>query len=82
MELVVNPTLEIEPDPIKRNYFTSHGLLNSNYKSIVIENFCKSTKKSVFGIRQRLKSGQFNSVKHTAVILKLSVFVMALVAIF
>lgn len=82
MELVVNTTLEFEPEPIKVNHFTTNGLLNSNYKSLVNQNFCKSTKKSVFGIRQRLKASQFNMVNHTAVILKLSVFAIALVALF
>ena len=82
MELVVNTTLEIEPEPKKKFYFKAHGLLNSNYKSIVKENFCKSTKKSVFGIRQRIKSAQFNSVNHTGVFLKLSVFALTLIALF
>jgi len=82
MELVVNPTLEIVPEPISVIHFTTQGLLNSNYKSLVKKNFSISTKKSVFGIRQRLKASQFNMVDHTAVILKLSVFAIVLVALF
>jgi hypothetical protein len=82
MELVVNQTLETVPEPIVELHYTTNGLLNSNYKSIVKQNFRKSTTKSVFGIRQRLKSSQFNMVNHAGVILKLSVFAMVLVAIF
>jgi len=82
MELVVNPTLEFEPEPIKINHFTTNGLLNSKYKALVKKNFKSSTKKSVFGIRQRLKASQFNMVNHTAAILKLSLFAIALIAMF
>ncbi len=82
MELVLNQELETELESINVRHFTSHGLLNSNYKSVVKQNFKKSTTKSVFGIRQRLKSSQFNMINHTAVILKLSVFAVVLVALF
>ena len=82
MELVVNQKLEFVSEPIEVPHFTTRGLLNSNYKSLVKQNFRQSTTKSVFGIRQRLKSSQFNMVNHTAVILKLSVFAIALIALF
>ncbi|MBO6878958.1 hypothetical protein [Winogradskyella sp.] len=82
MELVLNQKLETVPEPIEVSHFTTNGLLNSNYKSIVKENFSKSTTKSVFGIRQRIKSSQLRKVNHTAVILKLSVFAIALIALF
>lgn len=82
MELVLNQKLETLPEPIAVSHFTTNGLLNSNYKSIVKNNYSKSTTKSVFGIRQRLKSSQLRMVNHTAIILKLSVFAIALVAIF
>jgi len=82
MELSLNSTLEFVPEPIEGSHFTTNGLLNSNYKSIVKRNYYTSTKKSIFGIRQRLKSSQFNMVNHTAVILKLSVFAIALIALF
>ena len=82
MELVVNQKLEFVPEPTVVPHFTTQGLLNSNYKSVVKHSFSKSTTKSVFGIRQRLKSSQLNMVNHTAVILKLSVFAIALVALF
>ena len=82
MELVVNQTLEFVPEPTAVSYLSNQGILNSNYKAVVKQNFSKSTTKSVFGIRQRLKSSQLNMVNHTAVILKLSVFAMVLVALF
>jgi len=82
MELVVNQKLVIESEPTQLSHFTTQGLLNSNYKSIVKQNYSKSTTRSVFGIRQRLKSSQLNMVNHTAVILKLSVFAIALIALF
>lgn len=82
MELVLNQELESVPEPIVVSHYTTTGLLNSNYKSIVKHNFSKSTTKSIFGIRQRIKSSQFSKVDHVAAILKLSVFVIALIAIF
>ena len=82
MELVLNQELKSIPEPIEVSHFTTNGLLNSNYKSVVKQNFSKSTTKSVFGIRQRLKSSQFNMVNHTAVILKLSAFAIVLIALF
>ena len=82
MELVVNQELEFLPEPIQLTQFTNNGLLNSNYKSIVKQNFSQSTIKSIFSIRQHLKSSQINTVNHTAVILKLSVFAIVLIALF
>ena len=82
MELLINQDLGIIPEPIEVSNFTAQGLLNSNYKSVVKQNFSKVTTTSVFGIRQRIKSSQFYRVNHTAVILKLSVFAMALIALF
>ncbi len=82
MELVVNQKLECLPEPAEVSHFTTQGLLNSNYKSVVKQNFSTSTTKSIFGIRQRLKSSQLNAVNHTAVILKLSVFAIFLIALF
>ncbi|MBC2844526.1 hypothetical protein [Winogradskyella flava] len=82
MELVLNQKLESVPEPVAVSHYTTNGLLNSNYKSIVKQNFSESTTKSVFGIRQRIKSSQLRMVNHTSVILKLSVFAIALVAMF
>lgn len=79
MELVLN-TFETEPLPEPRETFiyTNEPLLNSNYKAAVEQNFIKSSKPSVFGMRQRLKFKQFNNVNAIGVILKLSVFVTVL----
>ncbi|WP_339754520.1 hypothetical protein [uncultured Winogradskyella sp.] len=82
MELAVNTTLESVPEPTEGFHFTTQGLLNSNYKSVVKHNFSASTTKSVFGIRQRIKSSQLNAANYTVVILKLSVFAIALVTLF
>lgn len=82
MELVLNQELEFVSEPSEVSYLTTNGLLTSNYKSIVKQSFNNSSTKSVFGIRQRLKAFQFNMVNHTAVILKLSVFAIALIALF
>ena len=49
MELVLHQNLETLPEPIAVNHFTTQGLLNSNYKSVVKQNFSKSTRKSIFG---------------------------------
>ena len=82
MELSINQALEFVPEPIVVSHFTTNGLLNSNYKSIVKKNFKKSSSKSVFGIRQRIKAAQFRSINHIAAILKLSVFAIVLIALF
>ncbi|TCK67369.1 hypothetical protein DFQ05_1143 [Winogradskyella wandonensis] len=83
MELVVN-TFETEPLPEPRETFVyiNEPLLNSNYKAAVQQNFINSDKPSVFGMRQRLKFKQFNSVNAIGVVLKLSVFVIALTMMF
>jgi hypothetical protein len=82
MELAIHQKLEFVPEPIVVSHFTTNGLLNSNYKSVVKQNFSASTTKSLFGIRQRIKSSQFNMVNHTAAILKLTVFAIILIALF
>jgi hypothetical protein len=82
MESAVHNELEFSPEPIEVIDFTTQGLLNSSYQSVVKQNFSKPRPKSIFGIRQRIKSSQLNRVNHTAVILKLSVFAMFLIALF
>ncbi|MEO1032472.1 MAG: hypothetical protein AAFX55_13765 [Bacteroidota bacterium] len=82
MELVLSQELETLPEPPAVSRYTTKGLLNSNYKTIVKENYSKSSTTSVFGIRQRIKSFQLNRINHTAAILKLTVFALALIAIF
>jgi hypothetical protein len=82
MEFTLNQELESVPEPIVVSSYPTNGLLNSSYKSIVKNNFSKSTTNSIFGIRQRIKSSQLSNVDHIAAILKLSVFFIALIAIF
>lgn len=82
MELLLNQELETVPEPIEVTHFTNHGILNSNYKSLVRENFSASTSKSIFGIRRRLRASQLNMVNHTEAILKVTFFAILLIAIF
>ncbi len=54
------------------------GLLNSNYKVIVKANYDKMSSKSIFGIRQKIKSSQYQIATRMDTIIKLSVFVIVL----
>lgn len=82
MELLLNHELETEPEPINISCNSAEGLLQSNYKMIVNRNFESSSSASLYNQRQGLKATQFNTVTHAAVILKVAVFVTALVTIF
>lgn len=80
MELVLTHQ-ELEPFPRKKRetfIFKNEGLLNSNYKKETKENFFHSNPKSIFGIRQGLKSKQYQFTSSIETILKLSVFVIAI----
>lgn len=80
MELVVNQDLEPEPLVLRCN--TKEGLMSSTYKAVANRNFQSATQPSLFGMRQGLKAIQYNTVNHVAVVLKLTVFMMVLVALF
>ena len=82
MELAIHQELEAVSHKATAANFTTKGLLNSNYKSVVSKNFSKTSRPSIFNIRQDVKSSQFRNVNHIAAILKLSVFFIALVIIF
>ena len=72
---------EIEPLPIQKEAsFVSdyEGFLNSNYKQVVKKNFFHSNPKSIFGIKQRVKSRQYQHNSAVGALLKLSVFVITL----
>jgi hypothetical protein len=59
------------------------GILNSNYKQIVNQNLKSASPNTVFGIKQRLKSLQFQTTSTAAeTLLKLSVFTVAILIIF
>lgn len=84
MELVLT-TQEFEslPEPIGFSEITKpEGILNSNYKQIVKDNYSRTTTRSLFGIRQRVKRRRYQMSPSIDTILKLSVFVIVLVAIF
>lgn len=68
----------------KKTHFTKRGLLNSNYKRIVKYSFKKARKKSIFGIRQRIKSRQLSKESlRASLVLKFSVFVgVAIIILF
>ncbi|RKE98336.1 hypothetical protein [Ichthyenterobacterium magnum] len=83
MELVLT-SQDLEPLPKQvfiKDISKPEGLLNSNYKSIVKRNYNTLNSTSVFGIRQHIKSRQYNITSSIETVLKLSVFVIALVVI-
>ncbi|MEM6515917.1 MAG: hypothetical protein AAF688_07015 [Bacteroidota bacterium] len=68
-----------EPEPESRILQTRpEGILNSNYKAIVRNNFNKAESNSIFGIRQAIKSRQYQFTPSIDTILKLSVFAIVL----
>ncbi|MCK5402291.1 MAG: hypothetical protein KAJ28_11715 [Flavobacteriaceae bacterium] len=80
MELVLT-LQDIEPLPKQKKepfIFKNEGLLNSNYKEETSENFFHSNPKSIFGIKQSVKHRQYQLTSSIETILKLSVFVVAL----
>lgn len=84
MELVLTNT-DSEPLPERKSVnviSNPEGILNSNYKQIVKNNFKNKSSQSIFGIRQRIKNRRFLSTPGIDVILKVSVFVIALAVIF
>jgi len=83
MELVLTQQ-DIEPLPKqKKEVFTfkNEGILSSTYKQETCENFFHSHPKSIFGIKQRIKSKQYQLTSSIDTILKLSVFVIAMVIV-
>lgn len=82
MELVLTQ-MDIEPLPKQKReafVFNNEGLLTSNYKEEIHNNFFHSNPNSVFGIKQRIKSNQYQYLPSIEVILKLSVFAIAIIA--
>ena len=79
MELTITTQdLDPLPEPVKAYEYAPEGLLNSNYKTVVDDNFNTASTKTVFGVRQRLKFSRFFMVNYLDVILKLSVFATVL----
>jgi len=83
MELLIT-SQDLEPLPIQKVELVNKplGFLNSKYKQLVKRNFNKKNSRSVFGIKQQLKSKQFNTPCSVETILKVSLFfVVFLIAI-
>jgi len=82
MELVLTQ-MDIEPLPKQKSepfVFNNEGLLTSNYKEEIHNNFFHSNPTSVFGVKQRIKSSQYQYTPSIDAILKLSVFAIAIIA--
>jgi hypothetical protein len=58
------------------------GILNSNYKAVANQNFNSLKKPSLFSIKQRLKSKQYNTSYAVAGTLKVALFVVGLLIAF
>jgi hypothetical protein len=80
MEFVLT-SQDLEPLP-KPSYISTEGLLNSNYKCIVNDTLKNSNPHTIFGIKQRIKSRQYQKTIGIETILKLSVFTVAILLIF
>lgn len=84
MELTLT-TEDLEPLPepkALKNYYKLEGLLNSNYQSIVKNNFSNTTSHSIFGIRQRIKKTKYKLTSSIEVLLKVSVFATFIITFF
>jgi hypothetical protein len=82
MELVLTK-VDFDPLPKQKKesfVFKNEGILTSNYKKEIQDNFFNSNPSSVFGIKQRIKSRQFQYSPSIDAILKLSGFAIVIVA--
>lgn len=83
MELVLT-NVDLDPLPktkVVPEITSTEGLLNSNYKQVVKCNFKNGRSQSIFGIRQRIKTTRSLFTPSIDVILKVSVFAIALAVI-
>jgi hypothetical protein len=85
MELIITNTelKSLSKPRIFEKESQPQGLLTSSYKQVVNQNLKSASPNTVFGIKQRVKSLQFQATS-TAVetLLKLSVFTVAILLIF
>ncbi len=82
MELVLNSSkLEVVPQQ-EEDLSKPLGFLNSQYKTVVKDSLKDTSKKSIFGLRRRIKNSRYTFVSGMEVALKLSVFLIAIIAIF
>jgi len=83
MELTLTQNY-IEPLPKRKResfIFKNEGLLISNYKEETSKNFFHSNPKSIYGVKQSVKQKQYQLTSSIDTVLKLSVFVIALLFI-
>lgn len=85
MELIITNTKS--PSFSKRRLIEQErlpgGILNSSYKQIVNRNFSMASPTSIFGIKQRVKSLQFQTTStFVETLLKLLIFTVAILLIF
>lgn len=79
MELSI--TQELEPLPISRlenEIEGPKGILNSNYKRVVKCNLNNHNSSSIFGVKRRVKSRQYQFTSSIDTLLKVSVFIITL----
>ncbi|WP_142785383.1 hypothetical protein [Changchengzhania lutea] len=84
MELLLT-TEDLEPLPepcVFVDHVKPEGILNSSYKTIVKANFKNTSSESIFGIRQRLKSAQYQFTSSIETVLKVSLFATIIMIIF
>lgn len=82
MELII--TQELEPFPnrsLNTTFERPECLLNSNYKNVVNCNLKDLNSTSIFSIKQRIKSRQYQFTSSIETLLKVSVFASILTAI-
>tara|TARA_R110000868_G_scaffold150151_9_gene373112 strand:+ start:1274 stop:1528 length:255 start_codon:yes stop_codon:yes gene_type:complete len=83
MELVL--TIEdLEPLPKQQEDLIVKplGFLNSKYKNVVNESLNNASSKSIYGIRQRIKSRSYTTTCVAETTLRLSVFLTVILLIF
>ncbi len=87
MEITLTPLAqEVSIDPLPKprlqeKIIRPEGLLNSNYKAIANRNLNNITSTSIFGIRQAIKSRQYQFTPAIDTLLKLTLFAIVLAVV-
>lgn len=82
MELVLNSSkLEVVPQQ-EDDLSKPLGFLNSQYKTVVNDSLKDTSKKSIFGLRRRIKSSRYYLTSGVEVALKVSTFFAIILVIF
>ncbi|SEQ06235.1 hypothetical protein SAMN05421824_1059 [Hyunsoonleella jejuensis] len=82
MELVLNSGKLESVSLLEEDLSKPLGFLNSQYKSAVEDSLRDTSSRSIFGLRRRIKNSRYNFVSGMEIALKLSVFLVAIIAIF